>query len=94
MTFLLSADAVTLGHRIFLSAAALREIDARSEAGSRLLRHELAHVAQFAREGFLPFLWRYFLAYARGRRRGLGHAAAYLAIPFEKEAREAEGAAG
>lgn len=92
LTSLLSADAVTLGNRIFLSAAALREIEVRSEAGSRILRHELAHVAQFAREGFLRFLLRYLLAYARGRRRGLAHADAYLAIPFEREAREAEGA--
>ncbi len=90
LTALLAADAVTLGNRIFLSPTAVREIDARSAAGFRILRHELAHVAQFAREGFIPFLFRYALAYLRGRRCGLDHVGAYRAISFEREAREAE----
>lgn len=90
LTRLLAADAVTLGTRVFLSSTAAREIGAKTEAGRRLLRHELAHVSQFGVEGAARFLWRYALCYARGRRLGLSHTAAYLEIPYEREAREAE----
>jgi len=90
LTRLFQADAFTLGTRVFLSRIAAREIAAETEAGRRLLRHELAHVSQFAREGFARFLWRYAASYARGRRRGLSHGAAYLEIPYEREARAAE----
>lgn len=55
-----------------------------------MLAHELAHVAQFAREGSARFLLRYVREYVRGRRRGLSHPAAYGAISFEEEARRAE----
>jgi len=90
LTRLLGADAVTLGTRVFLSSTAAREVSAKTEAGTRLLRHELAHVSQFAVEGTARFLWKYALSYARGRRLGLSHSAAYLEIPYEREAREAE----
>jgi hypothetical protein len=52
-----------------------------------LLAHELVHVRQWRELGALRFLWRYLGAYGRGRRRGLGHRAAYEAIPQEEEAR-------
>jgi len=90
LTRLFAAEAVTLGARIFLSSAAAREIAAGTEAGRCLLRHELAHVSQFARDGAVRFLWRYAAAYARSRKRGLSHGAAYFEIPYEREAREAE----
>ena len=90
LTRVVAAEAVTLGKRIFLSSAAGREIAAGTEAGRRLLRHELAHVSQFEREGAARFLWRYAAAYARSRQRGLSHRAAYFEIPYEREAREAE----
>jgi hypothetical protein len=57
---------------------------------ARLLAHELAHTRQFRRLGVGPFVIRYTLDYLRGRRQGLGHSAAYAAIVFEVEAREAE----
>jgi uncharacterized protein DUF4157 len=90
LTRLLAADAVTLGTRVFLSSTAKREIAAETDAGRRLLQHELAHVSQFAAEGTARFLWRYAVSYARGRRLGLSHNAAYLEIPYERAAREAE----
>ena len=90
MTRLLGAEALTLGTRIFLSRTATREIAAETEAGRRLLRHELVHVFQFTREGPARFLWRYATSYARGRGRGLSHGAAYFQIPYEREARAAE----
>jgi hypothetical protein len=52
-----------------------------------LLAHELVHVRQWRELGAVRFLWRYLGAYARGRRHGLDHRAAYEAIPQEQEAR-------
>jgi hypothetical protein len=92
LTRILGADAVTLGHRIFLSRAASSEIERRTLSGARLLAHELAHVDQYARDGVIRFLLRYAVAYARGRRSGLAHRDAYAAIPYELEATRAEGA--
>ena len=90
LTRVLSAEAVTLGRLVFLSRPAARQISAGTEDGLRLLRHELAHVAQFARDGTARFLWSYAVSYARGRRRGLPHGAAYSEIPYEREACAAE----
>ena len=87
---LLAAEAVTIGRHVFVSRRAARQIASRSASGARLISHELAHVAQFAREGAARFLLRYVREYARGRRRGLSHAAAYRAISFEEEAAAAE----
>ena len=94
LTRALAADAVTLGARVFLSQPAAAQVAAGTESGRRLLRHERAHVSQFAREGTARFLWRYGVSYARARRRGLSHEAAYLEIPYEREAREAESEEG
>jgi hypothetical protein len=74
--------ALTIGRRIWISPL-VREIEP-------LLRHELAHVRQMAEHGLLPFLWKYSRSYVRNRWRGMSHHQAYLAIPFEVEAMEAE----
>jgi hypothetical protein len=89
-TRMVAAEAVTIGARVFLSSSAARQVAAGTPAGQQLLRHELSHVTQFAREGTARFLWRYAVSYARGRRRGLSHTAAYFEIPYEREARAAE----
>jgi hypothetical protein len=90
VTRLLGASAVTLGTRILLSEDAAAEVARGTEIGRRLIRHEIAHVAQYERHGFLPFLARYVSAYLDGRRRGLSHAQAYEEIPYEREAARAE----
>jgi len=56
-----------------------------------LIAHELVHVRQWRELGAGRFLLRYLGAYARGRRRGLGHQAAYETIPLEAEARALAG---
>ena len=56
-----------------------------------LIAHELVHVRQWRRLGAARFLVRYLGAYARARSRGLGHQAAYEAIPLEAEARALAG---
>jgi hypothetical protein len=57
------------------------------ESDAALLAHELVHVEQWRTQGPVAFLRTYLGAYARGRRAGLGHTAAYRAIPQEVEAR-------
>ncbi|HVW32125.1 MAG TPA: DUF4157 domain-containing protein [Acidimicrobiia bacterium] len=64
----------------------------RDHAGDEaLVAHELVHVRQWRELGVPRFLWRYLSAYARGRASGLGHQAAYEAIPLEVEARALAG---
>jgi hypothetical protein len=76
--------AITLGHRIDLRT------QLEGPAYERLIRHELAHVAQVDRLGLLVFLWRYVAEFARNWVRLRSTAAAYAAISFEIEARAAE----
>jgi uncharacterized protein DUF4157 len=61
------------------------------EHDRELLAHELVHVRQWRELGAVRFLARYLGAYAQGRWRGLGHTAAYEAIPLETEARAVAG---
>jgi Domain of unknown function (DUF4157) len=61
------------------------------ERDRELIAHELVHVRQWRELGAARFLVRYLAAYAHGRWRGLGHKAAYEAIPFEVEARAVAG---
>jgi Domain of unknown function (DUF4157) len=79
-------SAMTLGKTIFLDPALMTAVQHRP---GLLLVHELVHVRQWGELGVLRFLWRYLSAYVGGRWKGLGHRAAYLAIPLEVEARVA-----
>jgi hypothetical protein len=76
-------SAMTLGRLILVRTG--------HESDEALLAHELVHVRQWRELGGLPFLREYLGTYWRGRRRGLGHRDAYLAIPFEVEARRLAG---
>jgi hypothetical protein len=75
-------DAMTLDRWIFVRRG--------HEHDERLLTHELVHVRQWRERGVVRFLREYLGAYFAGRRRGLNHREAYLAIPLEQEARAAE----
>jgi hypothetical protein len=72
--------AMTLGHTVFVRADRVDD--------DRLLAHELVHVEQWKAHGRLGFLARYVGGYLRALARLRRHRAAYLAIPFETEARE------
>lgn len=72
------ASAITIGRVV--------SVRTRAAGNERLLRHELVHVEQWRRYGFIGFLWRYVGAYLRWRLRGHSHWAAYRRIPFEVEA--------
>ncbi len=58
---------------------------------ARLLTHELVHVRQWAELGPVRFTVEYLSGYLAGRRQGLDHQRAYLAIPLEREARSISG---
>lgn len=78
------ADGVTIDRFVLL-----RRDDPADRTGHReLLAHELVHAAQWSELGLVRFGWRYLAAYARNRRRRMGHEQAYLAIPFEEQARQ------
>ena len=79
-------SAMTLGKTIFLDPALMTAAQRRP---GLLLVHELVHVRQWGELGVIRFLWRYLTGYFGGRWKGLGHRAAYLAIPLEVEARVA-----
>jgi hypothetical protein len=88
LTRLLGASGVALGRRLFLSPEGARRLDGRGASGIGLAAHEVAHVLQYRRHGFLPMLARYAWDYLRGRRAWVGHHAAYRGIDFEREAWE------
>ena len=79
--------AITLGRRIYLSGGVANR---RPESIEKLLRHELAHVRQVVKYGWIGFLVRYLAEFARHfwRERSINHA--YSKISFEIEARIAE----
>jgi hypothetical protein len=72
--------AMTLGRTVLVHA------DRVDDDG--LIAHELVHVEQWQSHGRLRFLARYLGGYLRALVRHHRHRAAYLAIPFEAEARE------
>jgi hypothetical protein len=74
---------ITLGRHIFLDERYRGDAD-------RLVRHELMHVLQAKRLGLPRFLYRYAKEWTAGMLRGRGAAAAYEALSFEVEARQAE----
>jgi hypothetical protein len=88
LTRLLGASGVALGRRVFLSREGARLLDGRGASAIGLAAHEVAHVLQYRRHGFLGMLARYAWDYLRGRRAWVGHRAAYRGIGFEREAWE------
>lgn len=94
LTSALKIEGITIGKRIYifpenfwLSENRLLRLD------EELVVHEITHVLQYRREGFIKFLWLYFKCYLTNLRekKSFGLAAraeAYFEIPFEIEARE------
>ena len=71
------AAAITLGRLVIVR---------RGQNSPALLLHELVHVRQYQRHGWVGFLARYVGWYLLWRLRRKGHLGAYLRIPFEIEA--------
>jgi hypothetical protein len=88
--------AVTFGRRVFVRPSLVRrDSSGRAVVQAWLLVHEAAHVLQYEERGFVRFLVGYFRGYVRELRKGKGFGAgarneAYLSMPEERTAREAE----
>lgn len=78
------ASGITLGNEVFVRS---EYFDGDRNIPMRLLAHEVAHVAQFERDGYLPFLCRYVWDYGIGLAAGRGDRQAYRDICYEREAR-------
>lgn len=94
LTALLKIHGITIGSHIFIKPIFLTAAgDKRRKIHTELAAHEIAHVLQYEREGFMKFLYKYFGDYRRNLRRSAtrnieARHQAYLSIPFEIEARE------
>jgi len=88
--------AITFGRRVFVRPSLIkRDSDGRASVPAWLLVHEATHVLQYAERGMLRFLAGYLRGYFRGLKEEKGfdaaaRTAAYMAIPEERAAREAE----
>jgi len=88
--------AITFGRRVFVRPSLVRkDSSGRARLPAWLLVHEAAHVLQYEERGTLRFLAGYLRGYFRVLWEGKKFDAAarnraYLAIPEEREAREAE----
>lgn len=94
LTLLLKIHGITIGKNIFVTPEFLDFTEqSKSKINVELAAHEIAHVLQYKREGYLSFFYKYFTSYAKNLRAQKSWSAdarrrAYLAIPFEIEARE------
>ncbi|MBW3671983.1 MAG: DUF4157 domain-containing protein [Acidobacteria bacterium] len=84
--------AITLGRTVWIHPLVM---ETAPDGLKLLLEHELIHVAQYERDGTIPFLLRYLAEYLRGRWMGMTHYQAYRAVSYEREAWErCEGGSG
>ncbi len=72
------ADGFTIGSTVIVRRG--------HEHSERLIRHELVHVRQWRRYGFVGFACRYLGSYLVWRLRLKGHKGSYWRIPLEIEA--------
>lgn len=77
--------AITVGRTVWIHP---RVLETGPDALKLLLEHELIHVAQYERDGTIPFLLRYLSEYLLGRWAGMSHYEAYRAVSYESEAWE------
>lgn len=92
----LKIEGITIGRRVFILPEQFWRSDTNKlRLGERLVVHEIAHVLQYRREGFIKFLYKYLVEYCRNLRKlksldAFSRQMAYYEIPFEREARETE----
>lgn len=85
---------ITIGKRIFILPDLVSlNSNEKLRLPESLVAHEIAHVLQYKREGFIRFLYKYVRDYRKNlRKEPIWDAEtkhrAYLDIPFEVEARE------
>ena len=92
-TDLISVHGITLGSRIFIKPTLLSlNRNNLPKLPEDLVAHEIAHVLQYKREGFIRFFYKYLTSYFGNLRKkknwsGYSRHQSYLEIPFEIEAR-------
>ncbi len=94
VTNLLMVDGITIGRFVFINPKLVkRDQDRLLRISQTLMAHELAHVLQYQREGFFPFLigyvksfWEIFRKKERWNFRSWYES--YFEMPQEVEARE------
>jgi hypothetical protein len=75
--------AITFGNHIFYSLE-------QDKIPDRLRKHEMEHVRQYRRDGFVGFLVRYLTEYFTYRLKGFTDDESYSKIKYEVEAVNAE----
>ncbi|HQU81720.1 MAG TPA: hypothetical protein PKY59_01255 [Pyrinomonadaceae bacterium] len=94
LTKLLKIHGITFGGYIFILPSLLRKNSERkNKLPEDLVVHEIAHVLQYKRDGFVKFLYKYLRDYRhnlqkRKTRDEISKHLAYRDIPYEIEARE------
>lgn len=94
ITKLLKINGITFGRRIFIAPQlTTRSADERLLAPKALIAHELAHVLQYQKLGFVKFFYTYLKGYwqalkAKEKWDANARMEAYLEIPHEVEARQ------
>ena len=94
LTKIINVQGITFGRRIFI----LRKFVALNQENlltlpQKLAVHEITHVIQYRREGFVRFFYKYLTNFWKNLRTKekwdvISRHEAYLEIPFEVEARE------
>lgn len=89
----LNIHGITIGRKIFVAPEVVSFGKKKLKINCKLAAHEIAHVLQYRREGFIRFFYEYLSSYRRNLRQyknwdSVSRHQAYLDIPFEIEARE------
>jgi hypothetical protein len=94
LTLILHVHGITFGRHIFIMPDLIaKDFEDRRKLSLELVAHEIVHVLQYKKEGFIGFFYKYLSSYWRNLRRKKNWNAdsrheAYREIPFEREARE------
>lgn len=95
LTSFLKIEGITIGKRIYIFPDNFWVGENQKlRLDEELVVHEITHVLQYRREGFLKFLWLYMKNYYSNLRKKkkwdlYARSEAYFEIPFEIEARKA-----
>jgi hypothetical protein len=93
LTALISVHGITFGRRIFIASRLLSfNQNNLLKLPEDLAAHEITHVLQYRREGFIKFFYKYLTSFWRNLQKrerwdAISRQNAYLEIPFEIEAR-------
>lgn len=94
ITLVLQVHGITFGKYIFIQPDLVgKDFENRRSLALELAAHEIVHVLQYKKEGFIKFFYTYLTDYLKNLRGKKDWSAdsrheAYREIPFEREARE------